>query len=737
MRSIPICIFSSNHMKILITSFIALLLASLSYAQENLPPAYQIQTDTLEYFELDHDFWQVLNDPKATYTINQITQPALSAQFHHLQTGTNHPDNFSSTHWLKYQLKNTMNRRAEIAFSTGSDQSDYYLFRKDSAMAHFITGRTVPWEKRDGLKKATAIPFSLAPGETGTVIQRRFNHNPDSLSAETRIRLYATKKLEDAALKEYEIDYVQETHLYTSFIAGLLLLAGIFNFLLFWQLKERTNLYFSLVLICFFFLYFPFFRAVLGRDKPVLADFFNTIGACFIVFILFFVREYFQIYNKYKRWDKFLVITSYAMFVLFFINFVPLPEATKKLFFNFRRFGLIAYLVAIAITIIISIVKPSEKRKIFIVAVLPFIGSLFLGIIVFTILSMVFKQFNFAQWDKWLLYFLGICMVWPTIVFTAFLFKDYGRQQRQLVEGLLEKERFAKEKEQEKASYMEQVKLDLEQQVTQRTSELKTSLNELKATQAQLIQSEKMASLGELTAGIAHEIQNPLNFVNNFSEVSTELLHEMTEELSKGKLADAKEIADSLKQNLEKINHHGKRAGDIVKGMLQHSRSSNGQKEPTDINALADEYLRLAYHGFRSKDKSFNTTLKTDYDETIGYINIIPQDIGRVLLNLITNAAYAVGEKNKSGIENYEPTLSVTTKKLGDRVLISVKDNGNGIQQQLLDKIFQPFFTTKPSGQGTGLGLSLSYDIVKAHGGELKVETREGESTAFMVSIPI
>jgi two-component system, NtrC family, sensor kinase len=266
---------------------------------------------------------------------------------------------------------------------------------------------------------------------------------------------------------------------------------------------------------------------------------------------------------------------------------------------------------------------------------------------------------------------------------------------------------------------------------------LEKTLWDLKSTQSQLIHSEKMASLGELTAGIAHEIQNPLNFVNNFSEVSNELIDEMNQELEKGEIDEAKSIAKDVKQNLEKINHHGKRAGDIVKGMLQHSRSSSGVKEPTDINALADEYLRLAYHGLRAKDKSFSAELKTDFDESIGSINIIPQDIGRVILNLIMNAFYVVNEKAHQNIAGYEPTVSVSTKKDGNKVLISVKDNGNGIPQKILDKIFQPFFTTKPTGQGTGLGLSLSYDIVKAHGGELKVETKEGEGSEFMILLPV
>jgi len=275
------------------------------------------------------------------------------------------------------------------------------------------------------------------------------------------------------------------------------------------------------------------------------------------------------------------------------------------------------------------------------------------------------------------------------------------------------------------------------QNLKEEKSRAENALMELKATQAQLIQSEKMASLGELTAGIAHEIQNPLNFVNNFSDVNKELLIEMKGEIVKGNLDDAKEIANDVIANEEKISHHGKRADAIVKGMLQHSRSSIGIKEPTDINKLADEYLRLAYHGLRGKDNSFNVTMKTEFDESIGNINIIPQDIGRVLLNLYNNSFYAVNEKNKNADANYEPTVSVIIKKSGDQIFIYVKDNGNGIPQKVVDKIFQPFFTTKPTGQGTGLGLSLSYDIVKAHGGEIKVESKEGEGSEFIIQLPI
>ena len=312
------------------------------------------------------------------------------------------------------------------------------------------------------------------------------------------------------------------------------------------------------------------------------------------------------------------------------------------------------------------------------------------------------------------------------------------------------KDRKLRVKQEAEAKIAEARKLELEQLVTDRTTELtlqkaklEQTLTELQATQAQLIQSEKLASLGELTAGIAHEIQNPLNFVNNFSELNVELAAELEEELAKDPV-DKELVSDLIRdisQNQQKINHHGKRAASIVSGMLQHARSSSGTKEPTDLNALADEYLRLAYHGLRAKDQNFNATMQINLDEKVGIVEVIPQDFGRVLLNLITNAFYAVTERKKlSGAngEAYEPTVSVSTKRVADKIILKVKDNGNGIPASVLDKIFQPFFTTKPTGQGTGLGLSLAYDIVtKGHGGELKVKTKEGEGTTFILHLPV
>ncbi len=264
---------------------------------------------------------------------------------------------------------------------------------------------------------------------------------------------------------------------------------------------------------------------------------------------------------------------------------------------------------------------------------------------------------------------------------------------------------------------------------------VESTLSELKSTQSQLIQSEKMASLGELTAGIAHEIQNPLNFVNNFSDVNSELVDEATQEIENGNISEATSILKDIKENEQKINHHGKRADAIVKGMLQHSRTSSGQKEMTDINALCDEYLRLSYHGLRAKEKSFNAKFETDFDDSLPKLNVVPQDIGRVILNLINNAFYAVNERKKLNETGYDPTIWVSTKRVNDKIEISVKDNGIGIPEKIKEKIFQPFFTTKPTGSGTGLGLSLSYDIVKAHGGEIKVESKEGEGSTFTIQL--
>ncbi|MDB4583142.1 ATP-binding protein [Draconibacterium sp.] len=425
--------------------------------------------------------------------------------------------------------------------------------------------------------------------------------------------------------------------------------------------------------------------------------------------------------NNHQQWVR---LFRYAKFfsIFLFATEVILSAAV------ITRWIWHIFLMALVLFAILQ--KEMRALQMYILAFVPYIIVSFLS----SITEVVSSDF----YDRWNNYFDTAATL--TFIWLVAIFYSQYRQNK-----AAEKERIKRQKEDEINRAIAIRKVELEGLVAERTAELSMqkeelehTLNKLRTSQTQLIQSEKMASLGELTAGIAHEIQNPLNFVNNFSEVNKELLEEMNEEIEKGNLSEVKLIVKDIVNNEQKINHHGKRADAIVKGMLQHSRTSNGIKEPTDINALADEYLRLAYHGLRAKDKSFNATMKTDFDENIGKINVITQDIGRVILNLISNAFYAVAEKKKQQPDSYEPTVSVITKKSDNKVLISVKDNGNGIPQSSLEKIFQPFFTTKPSGQGTGLGLSISYEIITtAHGGELKVENKEGEGAAFTIILPI
>lgn len=452
-------------------------------------------------------------------------------------------------------------------------------------------------------------------------------------------------------------------------------------------------------------------------------------------FLIRYLRNSLRKFSPDAQWDKILNIALYGTVCLAIFQF----------FFHDSSF-----IKWIWQALLLAIVYQIEKNPRF--AFAKKIMYAVLPVIILGILSDLFKltaPATFNRIETYVNFAFVVAITWMI----ASLIKSNKQQKA------LEEERKKTLAEEERSKYIAAKKDELEVLVNERTSalvkqkeELEHTIVELRETQAQLIQSEKMASLGELTAGIAHEIQNPLNFVNNFSEINAELLSEMKTELLNGSKEEAIAIANDVIENEQKINHHGKRADSIVKGMLQHSRKSSGQKEPTDINALADEYLRLSYHGLRAKDKSFNATLETNFDESIPKINIIPQEIGRVLLNLFNNAFYAISKKQKEETtENaasadkegfvYKPTVIVTTKQIKlpsgiDGIEIKVADNGNGIPEKVLDKIFQPFFTTKPTGEGTGLGLSLSYDIVKAHGGEIRVETKEDEGTEFIIMLP-
>ena len=439
-----------------------------------------------------------------------------------------------------------------------------------------------------------------------------------------------------------------------------------------------------------------------------------------LIFIIWHIRKNLRLLSPNTHWDKSLLWAMIGIVILFILErAIPITTVINWIW----------HLLILGIGYLIFRFPLLERMRTIIIAVLPLVIINTIGDLIKIIYLPLYERI-----DDYLTFAIVFSLAWMI----AMLIRS-NKQNR-----ALNKERKKTLAEEERNKFISAQKEKLELVVEERTAEitkqkdeLMHAFTELKNTQSQLVQSEKMASLGELTAGIAHEIQNPLNFVNNFSEVCTELLDEMMDELKSGNTEEVLALASDVKANQEKINHHGKRAGAIVKGMLQHSRTSSGKNEPTDINALCDEYLRLSYHGLRAKNKSFNADFKADLDKKLPEIKVVPQDFGRVLLNLINNAFFAVNEKSKTENKDFKPSVIVKTKLEKTKVIISVSDNGSGIPEDVKEKIFQPFFTTKPTGEGTGLGLSLSYDIVKAHGGELKVETVEGEGTEFIIILSI
>ena len=431
-----------------------------------------------------------------------------------------------------------------------------------------------------------------------------------------------------------------------------------------------------------------------------------------------FIRKSIKTAEILPQWDFILNVLRFVVIALFLSSYTV--ETSFRPIFSFLWF-----IIFSAILYVLWLLKYLRIAKILLWAMLPFvIVNTFNNFILYV--APVFFDTHKAYFD--------FAMTGSLFWLAAFRIAAYYQQK-------------ALSKEEEKSKLILAERNSLEVIVKERTTEillqkesLEKTLAELQATQNQLIQKEKLASLGELTAGIAHEIQNPLNFVNNFSELSVDLVKDVNAEINKETIDKdyVKDLMGDLTANQEKINHHGKRASSIVKGMLEHSRASTGERALTDINKLADEYLRLSYHGLRAKDKNFNSDYKTDFDESLPKLNVVPQDIGRVILNLINNAFWAVNEKNKTSVnKDYAPLVIVSTKRIGDKIEIIVKDNGNGIPDKIKEKIFQPFFTTKPTGEGTGLGLSLAYDIItKGHGGEIKVETKTGEFTGFIIILP-
>jgi two-component system, NtrC family, sensor kinase len=522
-----------------------------------------------------------------------------------------------------------------------------------------------------------------------------------------------------------EVERTFQSTVESYLIAGFVLAISAIHGLYFWNRRKRVNAVFSLTMLMFavFYLMGDVARFTTSPRLTEWAVFIQQVAQSLFYCLL--------LMTYYLYWHKRLPVVYYAV-VGTLIGSTLINGYADILWMIFIAKCCLVLILLLGVYVSVRAVRQKSANASIILINL----ALLITIVLIEAVARAFvDQVVLSRFD-WLGHlFVALFYLSIPLTMAVLLARENAQTNEELALQLQEVEKLSAEKE----TILLQQNATLEQQVAERTAELSQSLENLRTTQQQLVQSEKMASLGELTAGIAHEIQNPLNFVNNFSEVSAELVQEIKEERIKTDRDEQleAELLGDLGQNLEKITHHGKRAASIVRGMLEHSRTNAGQRELTDLNALADEYLRLSYHGLRAKTKSFNAKLVTEYDPTLNPLLVLNQDIGRVLLNLFTNAFYAVDERAKTKLTGYEPTVSVRTHALPEGAEIRVSDNGTGIPAAIREKIFQPFFTTKPTGQGTGLGLSLSYDIItKGHGGSLSVESEEGQGTTFVIHLP-
>ena len=720
-------------------------LLSETFAQNNLPIIYEIKADTLTYISLNAEYWQMLEDRAGKWEIEQVSHSPITEKFNGNPDRIINVDYKIHYYWLRYRLKNIMDKEVKVCLTniTNADQSDFYLFDTTKKWTYYTTGILSPNDKKDGLKKINQIPFLIRPGEEIIVYNRLKNYyffnKPNQLSVSIG---FADKVIQESYINNDSNFTFRD---FTGIFTGVLLFGCVFSLFFFLIVKKKLYLYYAL-----FLFYFSFNGDYLSDyvfpSEPIIIFFVHfLIKTTGILLFVQFSRYFLKTYDQFPTWDRALICIAIIHPAAFIASFFIEPYLIGKwngLINALSDFLFIVGLFMLLITYLKFINTRDKLTKTLQIAAIPALIFWAFGFSLTLTYNFLFKRYGVAYPDfvNWLNNWFDIpnmlCVLWLVLSFSWVLLLQFIQLRKDNAEHALKNERLAKEKEIEKNQIIEQKKIELEKTVEERTAELKHSLQILKSTQSQLIQSEKMASLGELTAGIAHEIMNPLNFVNNFSEINQELLGEMDREINKGNLAEIREITKDLMQNMEKINHHGQRADSIVKGMLQHSRANKGQKEPTNLNVLADDCIHLAYHGQIEKDQSFSVALQTNYDQNIGKINIIPQDISRVLLNLYNNSFYTVTEKSKRNIKGYEPSLTVSTMKRGDKIEIIVKDNGVGIPEKIKEKIFQPFFTTKPTGQGTGLGLSLSYDIIKAHQGEILVKSKEGEFTEITIQLP-
>jgi two-component system NtrC family sensor kinase len=610
------------------------------------------------------------------------------------------------------------------------DRIDIFVVRASGKVEKKVAGTMIPFSKKDGFKRYNALPVTLADQEEITLYKRMHvqwaGSKRDLHIGFIPFETFIAERFMDEPWHRGDVR--------NWLIAGILFFGFFFNFFFFLIDRDRLYLYMALLLLTEGIWYLTVNISITFRESPYLREYNEIfISHCaFFTFVTLFVRKFLKTPQHYPRWDKVIVVLLVLMLVSAMFRTFYFPDVITRSTDITGNFTVASLFFALMASLLFSFIFCIKERgrlvTMSLVAAIPIFiywsfGYFYLRILDYRLFVHNILPTGFPKWvrDNELVTEMFL-MSWFAIFFTWIMLQRYALLRKQYVQQALDREK-------ERSELANQQKVLLEKQVEERTAELRNS-------QAQLIHAEKMASLGELTAGIAHEIQNPLNFVNNFSDINKELIDEMEQEISKGNMEEVKGLAKNIRENQEKITNHGRRADSIVKGMLQHSRNSSGLKEPADINALADEYLRLAYHGLRARDKTFNAVMKTEFDESIGPVNVVQQDIGRVILNLITNAFYAVNEKRKKNPDGYSPAVIVQTRQAVGMIEILVRDNGDGIPARVREKIFQPFFTTKPSGEGTGLGLSLSYEIIKAHGGELVVNSKEGQGTDFIIQLP-
>ena len=746
--------------RVIVLFFYFLWMCLLSVSEANAQSVIQL-SDTIGNYNIQDNI-EVLPDSLGTLKIEQVSSPEYTSKF---QKGYDKFIWLTNTslkaHWLKFVVKNESNHNRWLVRIRGNKVT---LFdqQTNGSFKTYQMGDMIPmtdWYFKKAFANDYILPVPVEEGE-----QKIFYVQIETINWLTLLNSTVTSQNTYRNYNEKisifpEINFINECRNQTTFdyvIIGGLLIMLCYHLIVTFVLRDKVYLYY--VLYSFFLLLTLMFWKgtidVLGLYETPLDDgdkLFPFVILSIHIFYTLFLINYLDLAKFNPRFNTFIIRYLWIIFTVAILPMIILMLTNKSIFeiYGLPLAGNNFLLNLVLWLVVIGLWHKNPLVKVFLLG-----DSFFIISFAIAPLSAFLAFFNIPPIST---FFWGVDLIDIGVFFQQIIFayslalriqlsnQEKVKAQAHAVKIQQDANQQLENKVQERTQQLHETNEDLERSnelINVKNVELAATLSTLRSTQAQLIQSEKLASLGELTAGIAHEIQNPLNFVNNFAEVSAEMLDEMHQELEKGDTTEAIAIATDLKTNLEKINHHGQRASSIVKGMLEHSRVSTGVKEPTDLNTLADEYLRLAYHGLRAKDNSFNAIMETHFDPDLPKIEVIPQDIGRVLLNLINNAFYAVQQRTVETLHAtslpYQPTVTISTKRLDNAIEIRVQDNGNGIPEAIRDKIFQPFFTTKPTGQGTGLGLSLAYDIVtKGHGGYLEVETKENEGTEFTIILPV